>query len=641
FTGREDILGRLSRRFFAPHGELSRRIFVLYGLGGSGKTQICLKFCERFKARYVTFWGVFWIDATSNETTEESFKEIARLLQIDRTPAAVRQHLSTSEEQWLLIFDNADNLEIDISKHFPHGGNILITTRNPGLSSDYAPQNDAHFEVDKMELDEAVSLLLLKVGRTGADASNDTRADAEHLVNDLGSLALAVDQAGSYIAARKCMLSEYRQMFKNRRDRNQLLREQLSKQRSSSYQPTVYTTWEISIQMVQETNPLASEILQLFSYLHYAQIPREIFKRASDRVYDADAASAHWTTSRMSKEMYNLLSARKGDSREEWNEDIFEREIDTLQSFSLVKRERFKDQVIYNLHPLVSSWTREKLPPAKELPFQHAIVCILNRSIQTTFEDTATDLRFRRQLFVHVEAVLGQEHPYTLTNVAYLASTYRNQGRWKEAEELEVQVMETSSRVLGQEHPSTLTSMANLAATYRNQGRWKEAEELEVQVMETRKRVLGQEHPSTLTGMANLASTYRNQGRWKEAEELEVQVMETRKRVLGQEHPSTLTSMANLASTFWNQGRWKEAEELEVQVMETSLKVLGQEHPDTLTSMHNLAHTYKSNGHLDKAIALIETVVPLRSRILGEDHPFTRSSTETLASWRDQEQPSF
>jgi Tetratricopeptide repeat len=41
-----------------------------------------------------------------------------------------------------------------------------------------------------------------------------------------------------------------------------------------------------------------------------------------------------------------------------------------------------------------------------------------------------------------------------------------------------VQVMETRKRVLGKEHPDTLTSMANLASTYGNQGRWKEAEEL-------------------------------------------------------------------------------------------------------------------------------------------------------------------
>jgi Tetratricopeptide repeat len=52
--------------------------------------------------------------------------------------------------------------------------------------------------------------------------------------------------------------------------------------------------------------------------------------------------------------------------------------------------------------------------------------------------------------------------------------------------------METRKRVLGQEHPDTLTSMANLASTFWSQGRWKEAEELEMQVMETSVRVLGQ-----------------------------------------------------------------------------------------------------------------------------------------------------
>ena len=42
---------------------------------------------------------------------------------------------------------------------------------------------------------------------------------------------------------------------------------------------------------------------------------------------------------------------------------------------------------------------------------------------------------------------------------------------------MEVQVMKTRRRVLGSEHPDTLTSMANLASTYRNQGRWTEARE--------------------------------------------------------------------------------------------------------------------------------------------------------------------
>ena len=67
-----------------------------------------------------------------------------------------------------------------------------------------------------------------------------------------------------------------------------------------------------------------------------------------------------------------------------------------------------------------------------------------------------------------------------------------------------------SKRVLGVEHPFTLSSMANLALTYRNQGRWKEAEELVVWVMGMFKRVLGAEHLNTLTSIANLAFTLKS-----------------------------------------------------------------------------------------------------------------------------------
>lgn len=74
--------------------------------------------------------------------------------------------------------------------------------------------------------------------------------------------------------------------------------------------------------------------------------------------------------------------------------------------------------------------------------------------------------------------------------------------------------------VLGLEYPDTLTSMANLASTYRNHGRWTEAEKLKVQVMETRKRVLGEEHPYILTIMNNLAHTYKAQSLNNKAVEL-------------------------------------------------------------------------------------------------------------------------
>ncbi|KAK4170577.1 hypothetical protein QBC36DRAFT_341619, partial [Triangularia setosa] len=131
---------------------------------------------------------------------------------------------------------------------------------------------------------------------------------------------------------------------------------------------------------------------------------------------------------------------------------------------------------------------------------------------------------------------------------------------------LDVQVMETFKTKLGADHPSTLTSMANLASTYKNQGRWEEAEKLlvqvmeasktklgadagklDVQVMETRKTKLGADHPDTLTSMNNLAFTWKSQGRHSDAFALMKDCVQARQQLLGAEHPDTLSSLATVA----------------------------------------------------------------------------------------------
>ncbi|KAJ6060198.1 hypothetical protein N7499_012234 [Penicillium canescens] len=72
----------------------------------------------------------------------------------------------------------------------------------------------------------------------------------------------------------------------------------------------------------------------------------------------------------------------------------------------------------------------------------------------------------------------------------------------------------------GAEDGEALDSTAMLAYVYSLEGRWKEAEKLEVQVMETRRMKLGADHHDTLASMANLASMFWKKGRWEEAEQL-------------------------------------------------------------------------------------------------------------------------
>ncbi|KAF2257476.1 hypothetical protein CC78DRAFT_484148, partial [Lojkania enalia] len=81
-----------------------------------------------------------------------------------------------------------------------------------------------------------------------------------------------------------------------------------------------------------------------------------------------------------------------------------------------------------------------------------------------------------------------------------------NQGRWDAAEELEVQVMETSKKKLGAGHPSTLTSMNNLAFTLKGQGLINKAISLIEDCYRLQQVVLGPRHPYTISSYEALAT---------------------------------------------------------------------------------------------------------------------------------------
>jgi signal recognition particle GTPase len=58
FTGRKDILERLAQFLDSSKPSITlkrQRVFVLYGLGGGGKTQIMAKFVIDFGDGYVHF----------------------------------------------------------------------------------------------------------------------------------------------------------------------------------------------------------------------------------------------------------------------------------------------------------------------------------------------------------------------------------------------------------------------------------------------------------------------------------------------------------------------------------------------------------------------------------------------------------
>ncbi len=83
---------------------------------------------------------------------------------------------------------------------------------------------------------------------------------------------------------------------------------------------------------------------------------------------------------------------------------------------------------------------------------------------------------------------------------------------------------------------ATLATMALVALRYQSRGRWDEAEELQVQVMEATKATLGAHHVDTRISVANLAWTVWKLGRLDEVTAL-------LDRALEADEPFTLLSM--------------------------------------------------------------------------------------------------
>ena len=619
----------------------------------------------------------------------------ARCSGVDDSVESVLQWISFLQDEWLIVYDNADaSIPEVVEKFIPPGirGNILITSRNRSMGERIV-SSENRIEIKEMDEADAVTLLLKA---SFLDPLPKHVEVSKKIVNELYCIPLAIDHAGAYIGAGKCNINRYLSQLSVHR---QALMSDTTFKGASRYNRTVYGTWDVSFEEIEKradgnSTPEGAQaaqaailILKICAFYHHTSISEDLFQSAAEESIKQDVNSDSFKKLPQAVTLldHTLLCL---DNDGHWDGFIFGQGISVLLSFSLMKRQSFET---FSVHPLVHYWIRERMSKSEQQKMCEMGSTILTCAISWRFE--IQDYRLRRIIFPHIKAnelyeqqlglskkyyddkwtnfalvlgengdfnnaeqlrvqvmnmrnkLLGAEHPDTLTSMANLASTYRNQGRWNEAEQLEVQVMDMRKKLLGAEHSKTITSMANLASTYWNQGRWNKAEQLHVQVMDMRKKLLGAEHPDTLTSMANLASTYWNQGRWNEAEKLQVQVMDMTKKLLVAEHPDILTSMANLACTYRNQGRWNKAEQLEIQVMDVRIKLLGAEHPDTLTSMANLAGTYWNQGRWNEAEQLQIQVMDMRKKLFGAEHPHTLISMANLAStywnqarWNEAEQ---
>ncbi|KAI1013600.1 hypothetical protein LB504_013197 [Fusarium proliferatum] len=649
---RQDLIDKLDKLLLPAAGSRSA---ALWGLGGSGKTQIALDYAYR-RCDADDECCVFWVHADSEGTFLADYKTIGKKLGVDERLDwtdllnAVRNEIE-GRPKWVMILDNTDDLKLfgvgqlatkgeknesqnqNLHKYVPctPQGTVLWTSRDAHIAGTLVGARRG-IEVRSMAVGEATTLLarIRDEPLTAEEAVEEAGVDA--LLQELQCLPLAISQAGAYMRRMSMTAEQYLSLLRQGNSRWEVLKvSDTDRHRRPEVSNSVLETWRISAERIRAESEMSYRILHVVAYVDSQDIPQEVMVAAGRY----DSAVSQDSTRQVSE--LELLQA-----------------IARLREFSFLSLRQTDDgDRRYEMHKLVQEAIRyglrvrgsvvttigNTLKVAKGPKEDEAYYC--SRALQIVDElfpssERATWARCEQYLTHAIRVGEWAEVGGTETETANLLHRVSyflyERGRWREKEPVDSRAWGLRREVLGDKHPDTISSMASLEATYHAQGRYDESEEISLKVLELRREVLGEKHPDTIRSMASLEATYHAQGRYDESEEISLKVLELRREVLGEKHPDTIRSMASLATTYHAQGRYDMAESIYQEVLELRREVLGEKHPDTIDSMASLAATYYTQGRYDESEGIDREVLELRREVLGEKHPDTIRSMADLAA---------
>ena len=547
-AGREELLTEVDARLSAGDGPTPRTV-ALCGLGGVGKTSVAVEYAHRHLAEF----GVAWQFAAEDATVlAAGFGELAaqlgaRDLADTRDPvASVHAVLARFPVPWLLIFDNAADMASVAAFLPPAGpGGVVITSQNPNWPG-------RALDVPVLAPDVAAGFL---VSRTG----DPDRQTARDLAGMLGGLPLALDQAAAYMQAIGDTLVGYLALFRQRRAAL------LARGVPTGYSGTVASTWALSVDRLQQTEPGAVSLLRLLAFCAPEAIPLRLLLQFRPGL-----------TGSLGDEVAPVLAPLLQD-RLAANDAI-----GALRRYSLITPAA--DGSV-SLHRLVQAVTADHMPAELAKEWQQATAALIEEAIPGD-TDLPETWPVCAALLPHAQAALGDDSD----GVARIANYLGSSGSYAAARDLQRRVLDARERVLGPEHPRTLTARANIATWTGQAGDPAAARDLFAALLPVLERVLGPEHPRTLTTRANIAIWTGEAGDPAAARDLLTGLLPVRERVSGPEHPETLAVRADLASLTGEAGDPAAARDLFAGLLPVLERVLGPEHPRTLTTRANIAN---------------------------------------------------
>ncbi len=645
FTGREGILEALHTHLHVEQVVALTQSYALRGLGGIGKTQIALEYAYRHALEYS---AIFWIEAETIEHVMSSLLRTAELLQLperqevdqQRIVAAVQRWLST-HSQWLLIWDNVEDLEL-LQRLLPptRQGATLITTRHQALGTlargmDLAP----------MEREEGMLFVLRRAKVLEPEATSERMhqlalsmpaeyAAAEKLVAAMEGIPLALDQAGAYIEETGCSVSAYLERYEQQRtrllDRRGIL--------GGDHPHSVTATFLLASKRIEREQSAAADLLHVCALLHAEAIPEELFV--------AGAAYLGPELASLATDPYQL-----------------DQVIAVLRSLSLVQRQ--PETRTLSMHRLVQAVLREQMSEPEQAEWLRRVVAALNAvfpdvtheawgqcerllphvlTVATAIPDCAGDRElaealqkaadylcdraqyeqaeplYQRALRIGKQ-VWGPAHPQVAYPLCGLANLFYEQGKYQQAEPLYQRALQIREQALGPTHPDVASTLQRLGGLYWKEGKYEQAELLYQRALYIQEQAKGARHTEIAHLLNDLAILFVEQGKHEQGELLYQRARSILEQALGANHPAVAMPLNNLASLYIEQGMYEQAEPLCEQALHIWKQALGAEHPGVAYALRHLADLYMEQGKYEQAEPLYRQALRIWEQALGPEHP--------------------
>jgi tetratricopeptide (TPR) repeat protein len=509
---------------------------------------------------------ILWVKAESQESLTSDFSQLATVLNLPEQKAQDQQDAVNAalfwlkqHDQWLLIFDNAD--ELSLIHPFIQGlerGHVLLTTRAQ------ATKIFPRVEVKELPNDEAARFLLRRAKLLDKETPQERvplelHQQALDIVIILNALTLALDQAGAYIEETQCSFDDYLKLYKSHGI-------ELLKERglfAPGHPDPVATTWVLSYQNIEQANPAAAELLRFCAFLAPDAIPEELITQSASELGDLLGPVAE-------------------------NPLLLNKSIGEILKYSLINRE-IRSKTL-DIHRLVQAVIQDSLDEETKVQGRERVVRAMNHVFpEVEFKNWPQCDRLLPQSqhcasFIMTNDIQIPEASSLLNKTArYL----HERARYTEAESLYQRALAIREQALSPTHPDVATSLNNLAWLYYNQGKYPEAEPLFQRALAIREQALGPTHPDVATSLNNLARLYDNQGKAAEAEPLYQRALAIYEEALGPTHPDVAKTLNDLGELFKEKEDFEEAKNLFKRSLKIFEQTLGRKHPRTETVREN------------------------------------------------------